>query len=112
MASISQIQDFLNEISKADSIDIVPTAKNKQTRLAIGLTTYDQIDIIKNLAVKDYKKGPKPDEDPTKKGDVWMFTYTYDGNLLYIKLKIISITNKESKKTIVKCLSVHLDSMF
>ena len=108
MASISQIQDFLNEIRKADSIAIVPREKNKKTRYKIGLFTYDQIDIIINLTVKDYYKGPERDKDPTKDGDVWIFKSDYYEHVLYIKLKI---KNCEDGKTRVVCISCHLDNM-
>jgi len=108
MASISQIQDFLNEIRKAYSIAIVPREKNKKTRYKIGLSTYDQIDIIKNLKVKDYYKGPEPDKNPTKDGNVWMFKSDYCEHVLYIKLKIKKC---EDGKTRVVCISYHLDNM-
>lgn len=108
MASESQIQDFLDEIKKADSIYIIPREKNKQTRYKIGLSTYDQIDIIINLTVKDYYKGPERDKDPTKDGDVWMFKSDYYEHVLYIKLKI---KNCEDGKTRVVCISCHFNNM-
>lgn len=106
MADVSQIQSFLRDVRNADFIDFVPTEKNRRTRLSIGLTAFDQEDIVRNLSVHEYHNGPSKDKDPTKVGMVWVFKHIYEGHILYIKLKEKIIVEGI---TIIRCLSCHID---
>ncbi len=106
MADHSEIKLFLHSVKYADFIDFVPTEKNRQTRFLIGMTTYDQEDMVRNLSIDDYYSGPEKDRDPSRLGMLWMFKHTYRGHELYIKLKEVQIVEGNS---IVKCLSCHID---
>lgn len=108
MAGVSEIKSFLDDVKNADSIDIVSTDKNKRTRYSIGLTVFDQEEIIRNLRVVDYYKGPEKDRNPKKTGDIWIFKHNYNEHVLYIKIKIIQC---EDGKKVVRCISCHLDYM-
>lgn len=108
MADTSEIQRFLHDVKNADFIDFVPTDKNRRTRLLIGLTIYDQDDMVRNLRVNEYHSGPSNDKDPTRLGKVWVFKHVHEKHLLYIKLKEKLIVEGNS---IIRCLSCHIDHM-
>jgi len=106
MADSSEISQFLHEVRRADYIDFVPTEKNRHTRLLIGLTAYDQENIVRNLTVAEYYSGPSNDLDATRTGKVWVFKHNFEGHTLYIKRKEKQIIQNES---VIKCLSCHID---
>lgn len=108
MAGITEIAEFLHEVKTADFIVFVPRRKNEETRLSIGLTAYDQEDIIRNLKVEDYYSGPHNDHDISKLGMIWIFKHSFEGHMLYIKIKEKNIV--EGKK-IIKCISLHIDEV-
>ena len=70
-----------------------------------GLTIKDAKNEILELTVGDYYKGPKPDLDSDRPGDVWEFKKSIDSILFYIKVKIV----EEKEEDILKCLSFHKD---
>ena len=47
--------------------------KNKKTLSEMSFTTLDVQKELLKLEYKDYLSGPKPDEDPKRKGDIWEF---------------------------------------
>lgn len=108
MAVESQIKRFLHDVKNADIIDFVPTEKNRHTRLQIGLTAYDQENLVRNLNVSEYHSGPSKDKDHTRTGMVWIFKHDYKGHMLYIKLKEKIIVEGT---TVIGCLSSHIDNM-
>ena len=108
MADEFEIKRFLYDVKNADIIDFVPTEKNRRTRLQVGLTVYDQEDLVRNLNVDEYHSGPLKDKDPTKIGMVWVFKHNYQGHMLYIKLKEKIIVEGT---TVIRCLSCHIDQM-
>ena len=87
MADEFEIKRFLHDVKNADIIDFVPTEKNRRTRLQIGLTAYDQENLVRNLSVNEYHSGPSKDKDPARTGMIWIFKHYYKGHVLYIKLK-------------------------
>ncbi|MFA6866754.1 MAG: hypothetical protein WCR54_04470 [Clostridia bacterium] len=104
MATTKEITDFLTIVKSADTLLIVKTDKNRETRYRLGITIDDQKNIIKGLTAQNYIKGPIPDYDPTKLEDIWIFkSYKYN-NTFYIKLKIIT-------KNKAKALSCHIDNI-
>lgn len=106
MADEIEIKRFLQDVKSANIIDFVPTEKNRRTRLLIGLTTYDQEDLVRNLNVNEYHSGPLKDKDPAKIGMLWVFKHNYQGHMLYIKLKEKIIVEGT---TVIRCLSCHID---
>lgn len=85
--------------------DFVPRRKNMQALAIHGLTIIDAKNEIIALTVCDYYKGPKPDLDPKRPGDIWEFKKYVDGIQFYVKLKIVI----ENGQCILRCLGFHED---
>lgn len=65
--------------------------RNGRTLAVLGLTMDDVKDVLLALAVSDYGRGPEPDRDPLRPGDVWLFLCPLPGSSVvevYIKLKV------------------------
>ncbi|PKL00632.1 MAG: hypothetical protein CVV56_04905 [Tenericutes bacterium HGW-Tenericutes-1] len=108
MADETQIKQFLQDVKNADIIDFVPTDKNRRTRLSIGLSTYDQEELVRSLKVEEYYSGPSNDKDTSRTGMIWVFKHNYQGHMLYIKLKEKIFVEGT---TVIRCLSCHIDYM-
>lgn len=104
-------KDILQFLTRAKQLLVsgeyvfVSRMKNMQALAQHGLTIQDAKDVILDLTVRDYYKGPKQDFDPSQPGDVWEFKKLVDGKQFYVKLKIQCRNMKE----ILKCLSFHED---
>ena len=92
-ASKEQIDEFLKTLRNFASVPngiIFPDREKNQCSLAkYGISIKEQIEIIKNLTIKDYYGGP--DEENNKKypaGDVWVFKKIIRKTIFYIKLKL------------------------
>ena len=108
MANDEQIKIFLHEVKHADFITIKESGKNRETRLSLGITSQDQLEIIRNLKPEEYYRGPDTDRDSKYPGMVWIFKHQYWHNVLYIKLKEKCIVDGNS---VIKCLSIHIDNL-
>lgn len=73
--------------------------KNRNFMLEYGLLTNDIKDIILNLEVDDYYKGPEEDEAGFQ-GEIWIFTPIFQNIKLYIKIRL-------ANNTLVVCISIH-----
>ena len=73
--------------------------KNRNFMLEYGLLTNDIKDIILNLEVDDYYKGPEEDEAGFE-GEIWIFTPIFQDIKLYIKIRL-------ANNTLVVCISIH-----
>ena len=73
--------------------------KNRNFMLEYGLLTNDIKDIILNLEVNDYYKGPEEDEAGFE-GEIWIFTPIFQDIKLYIKIRL-------ANNTLVVCISIH-----
>lgn len=73
--------------------------KNRNFMLEYGLLTNDIKDIILNLEVEDYYKGPEEDEAGFE-GEIWIFTPIFQNIKLYIKIRL-------ANNTLVVCISIH-----
>jgi len=63
--------------------------KNKQCLATLGITLLDALNLIMELSEEDYYKGPENERNPSKKpGTVFSFRKEYEGQPLYIKLKL------------------------
>ena len=67
----------------------------------LGLTKEICIELLFDLSLVDYCRGPVPDKDLP--GNVWIFGKTIDGCEIYIKLKIADASDER----IAKCISFH-----
>ncbi len=95
----------MKALIRAKKYDFIPRRKNMQALSQLGLTIPDTISEISSLTTNNYYKGPKPDFDPCKAGDIWEFKKNLGGTQLYIKVKVTS----ENGEDIVKCLGFHED---
>ena len=85
-----------------DGLNFWKTNKNNDFLLDAGLTLSDVEDAIRQLTVKEYSSGPKPDDNPKRPiGDVWVFAKEYYGYELYLKLKLLN------GNASAQCLSFH-----
>lgn len=107
-ADTTEIVAYLTSVKKllsAGEYEFVPRRKNMQALAQHGLTIADAKDKILGLVAGDYYKGPKPDLDQNRPGDIWEFKKAIDGMIFYVKLKIV----QEEGKEILRCLSFHED---
>lgn len=82
---------FIKDLQKViDDNRLVFDPRNGKTyefMLSHGLDTDDVVDILRQLKPSNYFDGPKGDKNGTA-GDVMMFLYPYQGERVYIKIKI------------------------
>lgn len=103
-----EIAAFLQDVKKlisAGRYDFVPRRKNMQALAQHGLTIMDAKEEILSLMVGDYYKGPKPDLDPNRAGEIWEFKKDIGGIQFYVKVKIV----QENGVDILKCIGFHED---
>jgi hypothetical protein len=106
LSNARDVQHLLNTVKSLideGRFDLVLRRETRLTITQLGLVSqWDVADIITGLTLQDYSAGPKPDMDTSKRGSVWEFGATVDGNLIYLKLKV-----RESNPQEVVCLSFH-----
>lgn len=93
------IKELVTEDKNGDKFIIVNRDKNRNFMLEYGLLTNDIKDIILNLEVDDYYRGPEEDEAGFE-GKIWIFTPTFQSIKLYIKIRL-------ANNTVVICISIH-----
>lgn len=107
-ASNADIVAYLADVKRllsAGKYDFVPRRKNMQALAQHGLTITDAKNEILGLVVDDYYRGPKPDHDPNRPGDIWEFKKNIDGMQFYVKVKIV----QENGEDILRCIGFHED---
>lgn len=72
MADETKTMQFLQEVKYADIIDFIPTDKNLHIRLSIGLSAYEQKELVRNLKVDEYYSGLSNDINTTRPGMIWV----------------------------------------
>ena len=98
------IKKYIMKIKKdvsEGSFVFVERQKNIQFLKDNGLLVQDAIDIILDICIRDYHKGPEKDKDEYE-GQIWVFKYDFEGIIIYIKFNI----NPPNKTT---CISFHED---
>lgn len=86
---------------KSKNYDMVPTAKNRNSKRKYGLSQYDIEDYIASLEADDLWKGPEPDRDCLGE-ELFIFKKEIKPKVMfYIKLKY--------KNNQIKILSCHED---
>jgi hypothetical protein len=90
------IRTFLLKAKKALSVKklvhFVPTAKTMQELAELGFQVSDVFRIISKLEPRHWHSGPEADRNGSA-GEVCVFMCPYAGELLYIKLKVIDMTD-------------------
>lgn len=90
VVSPDAIVEFLlrckNYISQG-RFEFVPRSKSMRALTALGWSVEDVERVILELEPSNYAKGPEPDRDTNRPGDVYIFGVYENGTELYIKLK-------------------------
>ena len=93
------IKKLVTKDKNGDKFILVNRDKNRNFMLEYGLLTNDIKDIILNLEVDDYYRGPEEDYAGFE-GEIWIFTPTFQNIKLYIKIRL-------ANNTVVICISIH-----
>lgn len=83
-------------------LDIIPRPLNNKTIRELELTKENVWEIILDLTILDYVRGPEIDRD--KPGEMWIFGREIAKKEVYIKLKIAQV----GLVKIAKCISFHI----
>ena len=93
------IKELVAKDKNGDKFILANRDKNRNFMFEYGLLTNDIKDIILNLEVDDYYKGPEEDAAGFE-GEIWIFTPTFQNIKLYIKIRL-------ANNTVVICISIH-----
>ena len=109
MPSAIQLQQILSDLRTAidaGKFQPIPRQKNKDTLSRLGLTWQDAKDEIYELEPKHYYQGPSTDRDHPSSDKFWVFKKRVEGEVLYIKFKVLY---QEDGR--VKLVSFHIDEV-
>ena len=98
--NLLKIKKIVDNDNNGDKFVIVRTKKNVEFMREYSLNNDDIKDIIRELSVDDCFAGPEKDRDPKYEGWIFKFSPLFEGNKLYIKIRVES-----TEKSV--CLSVH-----
>ncbi len=92
IAPIGDIERFLRQIkiemTKPNRFDLVTRKENMNCIANLGLSVKAAEGEIMSLTYHDYYRGPSPDHDKARPGDIWEFVKDVIGMSIYIKLKL------------------------
>ena len=105
-ATKQQVVAFLKRLKpKATVFQIIyldKRPKNAETLGKLEITPNEREQVIQNLAVQDYYKGPRPEAFHGGDSEMWEFGKHVNGKEVYIKL-----TLGQSSKPVI-CISFHI----
>ena len=93
------IKKIISNDRKGNTFIIANRDKNRNFMLEYGLLINDIKNIILDIEIDDYYKGPEKDEAGFD-GEVWIFTPNFQDIKLYVKLRL-------SNNILVVCISIH-----
>lgn len=93
------IKQLVTKDKNGNKFILANRAKNRNFMLEHGLLINDIKNIILNLEVDDYYKGPEED-DVGLEGEIWIFTPIFQDIKLYIKIRL-------ANNTLIVCISIH-----
>lgn len=96
------IKNFLDECARRTNegkLKLIPRDKNMTSIYEMGLSIFNVEEIISELQVDDYYRGPSSDHK-FPNDDIWEFISHYETYKIYIKLKL-------DNDDFVICLSFH-----
>ena len=96
---LTLIKQIVTEDKDGNKFILANREKNRDFMLEYGLLINDIKEIILNLEIDDYYKGPEKDEAGFE-GEIWIFTPTFQNIKLYIKIRL-------ANNTVVICISIH-----
>lgn len=101
------IQKVLSDMRYAidcNKFEPIYRKKNLNTLANLGLTWADAKNAIYSLSENEYRRGPMVDIDDPPSDHFWEFKKHIDGNVIYIKFKVVY---QEDGR--VKLVSFHID---
>lgn len=104
------IRQYIEKIKKCVAnghLAFAPRDKNVEFMREYGLVEEDIKDIILDLEISNYFRGPSKDHNPKYSGDIWEFKYKLELDeyiTIYIKVRY----NPPEK---LVCISFHLDEI-
>ena len=101
---VSQVKNFLIEFKqklKVFGVVYHRSDDNSQTLLDLEISAYDRDEILLQLDVSDYYKGPDEDKYDPYSSPVWEFGKSVDNQEVYIKIS----SGKKNKPVV--CKSFH-----
>ncbi len=104
--SHDDLEKLLRDVKKCKRIRIVDREKNRKMRYDLNITIADQEDIVRNLTIQEYCKGPLEDDDPRRNQYVWVFKTQFDETPIYVKITDIK---RDSSGAYVDAISCHID---
>lgn len=93
------IKQIVTEDKDGNKFVLANREKNRDFMLEYGLLINDIKEIILNLEIDDYYKGPEKD-DAGLEGEIWIFTPFFEKDKLYIKIRL-------ANNILVICISIH-----
>lgn len=109
MPSAFDIQKVLADLRSAidaGKFHPIPRRKNMLTLSRLGLTWQDAKDEIYTLEPRHYFRGPSTDWDRPSEDKFWEFKKRVEGEVLYIKFKVLY---QEDGR--IKLVSFHIDEV-
>ena len=103
MSTQAEVDQFLKDFKiKLNVFGVVflQRGKNFETLVTLELTTVNRTEILNNLTVQDYYKGPTPDSG--KVADLWEFGIKLKQKDIYIKITMGRMNSS------VICISFHI----
>lgn len=105
-ADIQQVLSDLRTAIDAGKFQPISRPKNRNTLARLGLTWQDAQDEIYDLEPRHYFQGPSVDRDRPTSDMFWVFKKHVEGEILYIKFKVLY---QEDGR--VKLVSFHIDEV-
>jgi len=109
VASTADIEKVLVDMRSAiDAGKFQPVLrkKNSDTLARLGITWDDAKAEVYALSARDYTQGPEADRDRTGTDSFWMFKKNVEGQVIYIKFKVLYHHDGS-----IRLVSFHIDNM-
>ena len=93
------IKQLVTKDKNGEKFVLANRDKSRSFMLEYGLLINDIKDILLNLEVDDYYRGPEKNEAGYE-GEIWIFSPTFQDSKLYIKIRLYN-------NRLVICISIH-----
>lgn len=103
-ADIEKVLTDMRAAVRAGKIQLIPRKKNMNTLARLGITWSDAKEAICELSAGNHFQGPEADRDFPGTDPLWMFKKSIEGQVIYIKFKVLYL-----KDGSVKLISFHID---
>lgn len=108
MANTTEIEEYLAQLFSSKII-IIPTTKNRETKLLLGIDDEGLEVVVRALKPKHYHQGPVPDDNPNFSGNVWKFYITAYDEDFYVKIKEVDFSTEKPTSRVLSCHIEHIE---